>query len=166
MWSTASWWASKARQFRSHVRARVAAAERAELAAWLTPAQLDLFDSMHVADRRHGLDVAATLRADGVADADVLLAGLLHDAGKGDAGVWPRVAFSLGQRYGAWVWRVAGVVPGWRAAIGRLRTHAASSAVLAAAAGCSSRTVALIRDQDAPQDAEFGELLRLADEAN
>jgi hypothetical protein len=26
--------------------------------------------------------------------------------------------------------------------------------------------VALIRDQDAPQDAEFGELLRLADEAN
>ena len=32
--------------------------------------------------------------------------------------------------------------------------------------GCSDRTVALIRHQDAPTDPEFGELLRLADEAN
>ena len=45
-------------------------------------------------------------------------------------------------------------------------THAATSADLALAAGCTDRTVALIRDQDAPRDAEFGELLRLADEAN
>jgi len=37
---------------------------------------------------------------------------------------------------------------------------------LAAAAGCPARTVALIRYQDAPIDQEFGELLRLADEAN
>jgi hypothetical protein len=32
--------------------------------------------------------------------------------------------------------------------------------------GCSPRTVELIRNQDAPLDPEFGELLRLADEAN
>ena len=31
-----------------------------------TPAQLALFDAMHVADRRHGLDVVASLRAEGV----------------------------------------------------------------------------------------------------
>ena len=164
--STASWWASKARQFRSHLRARVAPRERDELADWLTPAQLDLFDAMHLADRRHGLDVVATLSSDGVTDADALVAGLLHDAGKGDTGVWPRVVFSLGQRYGRWIWRAAGVVPGWGAAIERQRTHAATSSELARAAGCSPRTVALIRDQDAPCDAEFGELLRLADEAN
>jgi hypothetical protein len=162
----ASWWASRARQFRSHFRARVGAGERSEVAAWLTPAQLDLFDAMHVADRRHGLDVVATLRREGVADGDVLVAGLLHDAGKGDTGVWPRVAYSLGQRYGRWAWRAAGVVPAWGVAIRRLETHAATSADLARAAGCAPRTVALIRDQDAPQDAEFGELLRLADEAN
>jgi hypothetical protein len=166
MSSTASWWASRTRQFRSHVRARVAAGERDRLAAWLTAPQLALFDSMRIADRRHGLDVAATLRADGVTDPDALVAGLLHDAGKGDTGVWPRVAFSLGQRYGRWAWRVAGIVPGWRAALRRLETHATTTAELARAAGCSPRTVALIRDQDAPQDAEFGELLRLADEAN
>jgi len=161
-----SWWASKTRQFRAHVRARVAAEERDALAGWLAPSQLALFDAMHVADRRHGLDVVATPRADGVTEPDVLVAGLLHDAGKGDTGVWPRVAYSLGQRYGRWAWQLASIVPGWAAAIERLRTHAATSADMALAAGCSNRTVALIRDQDAPRDAEFGELLRLADEAN
>ena len=166
MSSTASWWASKVRQFRSHVRARVAPSERDELAAWLTAPQLALFDTMHVADRRHGLDVVATLRVDGVAEPDVLVAGLVHDAGKGDTGVGPRIAYSLGQRYGRWAWRVAGVVPGWGVALRRLETHAETSADLAGTAGCSTRTVALIRFQDAPEDPEFGELLRLADEAN
>jgi hypothetical protein len=144
----------------------VSDSERTELASWLSTPQLSLFDAMHVADRRHGLDVVATLRAEGATDDDVLVAGLLHDAGKGDTGVGPRVAYSLGQRYGTWAWRAAAVVPGWRGAIRRLETHAASSAELARAAGCSPRTVALIRDQDEPRDAEFGEMLRLADEAN
>jgi hypothetical protein len=121
---------------------------------------------MHVADRRHGLDVVASLRADGATASDVLLAGLLHDAGKGDTGVGPRVAYTLGERYGTWIWDIAAFLPGWRAALARLRTHAETSAVLAAAAGCTSRTVELIRHQDAPTDPEFGELLRLADEAN
>jgi hypothetical protein len=164
--SRASWWASKARQFRTHLRARVTPEERSALAAWTTPSQLALYDAMHVADRRHGFDVVASLRADGVTDTDALLAGLLHDAGKGGTGVWPRVAYSLGQAYGPWVWRVASVVPAFRTALGRLATHADTSAALAAEAGCSPRTVELIRHQDAPRDPEFGELLRLADEAN
>lgn len=121
---------------------------------------------MHVADRRHGLDVVGTLRAEGVTDRDVLLAGLLHDAGKGQTGVWPRVAYSLGEVYGPWVWRLAGVVPGYRASLTRLRGHAEVSAALAAAAGCSPRTVELIRHQDAPIDPDAGRLLQLADEAN
>ena len=121
---------------------------------------------MHVADRRHGLDVVASLRADGVTEPDALLAGLLHDAGKGDTGLWPRVAYSLGQAYGEWVWRVWRALARVPAALERLRTHAETSADLAARAGCSPRTVDLIRHQDAPSDPEFGELLRLADEAN
>jgi hypothetical protein len=164
--STASWWGSKVRQFRSHVRARVAPDERAALAGWVTPEQLALFDSMHVADRRHGLDVVATLRDQGVSDVDVLLAGLLHDAGKGHTGVWPRVGYSLGQAYGPWVWRVAGILPPIRAAIERLRAHAEASARLAEHAGASARTVDLIRHQEAPVDPEAGRLLQLADEAN
>lgn len=160
------WWATKARQLVVHVRARVTVDERSGLAAWLTPAQLAVFDAMHVADRRHGLDVVASLRGEGVSDADVLTAGLLHDAGKGSVGAGPRVAYALGQAYGAWVWRVAGRLPGWREALGLLRVHADRSAEIAAAAGCSARTVDLIRHQEAPRDPEFGELLRLADEAN
>ena len=164
--STASWWGSKVRQFRSHVRARVAPDERAALAGWVTPEQLALFDSMHIADRRHGLDVVATLRSQDVSEEDVLLAGLLHDAGKGRTGVWPRVAYSLGQAYGAWVWRVAGILPPMRVAIDRLRAHADASARLAERAGASPRTVDLIRHQEAPVDPDAGRLLQLADEAN
>jgi hypothetical protein len=166
MRSSASWWAPKVRQFRAHVRASVGPAERSGLEAWLTDPQLTLFDGMHIADRRHGLDVVATLRAEGVTDPEVLLAGLLHDAGKGPTGIWPRVAFSLGQRYGSWVWRVAGVLPSLGAALTRLRDHAEVSASLAGAAGCSPRTVELIRHQDAPVDPDAGRLLQLADEAN
>jgi hypothetical protein len=140
--------------------------ERAALANWTTADQLRLFDAMHVADQRHGLDVVATLRGSGVTDRDALLAGLLHDAGKGDTGVLPRVAFALGQTLGPWVWRIAAFVPGWRDPLRRLHDHAELSAGLAAAAGCSERTVALILNQDAPRDPEFGELLKLADEAN
>jgi hypothetical protein len=57
-------------------------------------------------------------------------------------------------------------VPGFSAALERLARHPEVSADLAAAAGCSARTVDLIRFQEAPTDPEFGELLRLADEAN
>jgi hypothetical protein len=121
---------------------------------------------MHVADRRHGLDVVATLRAEGVTDDEVLLAGLLHDAGKGHTGVWPRVVYSLGQAFGAWVWRIASYIPGWRDALRRLMDHAETSAVLAGEAGCPARTVELIRHQDAPIDPVAGRALQLADEAN
>ena len=144
----------------------MAPAERSELATWISPTQLALFESMHAADRRHGLDVVAFLRTRGVDDTDALMAGLLHDAGKGRTGVWPRVAFSLGDRYGHWIWRAAGLLPRFGTALERLRAHAERSAELASAAGCSPRTVDLIRHQETPLDPDFGELLRLADEAN
>jgi len=160
------WWAGKIRQAWSHVRAHVRPDERAALVSWTTPAQRALFDAMHVADRRHGLDVVTRLRRAGVEDTDALLAGLLHDAGKGDAGLAVRVAFSLGQAYGHWIWRLARFVPGFRTTLARLIEHADGSARLAAAAGCSLRTVELIRWQETPRDVEFGETLRLADEAS
>jgi hypothetical protein len=160
------WWSGKARQFLRHVTARVSPAERASLDRWLTPAETRLFDSMHVADRRHGLDVVAALRLMGVVDREVLVAGLVHDAGKGATGLWPRVVWSLGEAWGSWVYALAARLPGMGGPLARLRDHAELSAAMAAAAGCSGRTVALIRHQDAPTDPEFGQLLRNADEAN
>jgi hypothetical protein len=162
----ASWWADKTRQVGRHLGARVTAHERTALGGWLRPAEIALFDAMHVADRRHGLDVVAHLRASGIGERDVLVAGLLHDCAKGDTGMLPRVAYALGQRYGTRVWRVAAIVPGWRAALERLRSHAEASARLAAEAGCAPRTVELIRHQDAPVDPVAGALLKLADEAS
>ena len=161
-----SWWARKVRQTWAHLVARVRSAERAALGGWLTPAEQRLFDSMHVADRRHGLDVVATLRAEGVADRDVLVAGLLHDCGKGQTGILPRIVWSLGEGIGPWVHRLAVRVPGLGPAVARLRDHAERSAELVAAAGCAPLTVDLVRFQDAPRDPEFGRLLKLADEAN
>ena len=159
------WWATKARQTRSHVFARVSPGERDALAGWLTPAQLGLFERMHVADKRHGLDVVEALRAAGEREPDVLAAGLLHDAGKGNTGVLPRILYSLGQAGIGWPTLVTRRLPGVAAALDRLETHAETSARLAEAAGCSPRTVDLIRWQDAPRDA-VGERLRLADEAS
>jgi len=121
---------------------------------------------MHVADRRHGLDVVGALRAGGTSDSDVLVAGLLHDAGKGDAGLVARVVHSLGQVHLMWVGYAVGWWPGMRPTLDRLRDHAEASARLAEAAGCPPRTVELIRWQDAPRDPEAGERLRLADEAS
>ena len=167
MASQRSWLASKARQLGRHVAARVRPVERAALAEWLTPAQLALFEAMPVADRRHGLDVVAELRAAGVTDRDVHLAGLFHDAGKGPSiRLWHRVAWSLGERLGPGVHRVAARLPGGGEAMARLRDHAERSAELAAAVGCPPRSVALIRGEAGPGGGAALAALHAADEAS
>lgn len=167
MESSISWWARKARQLGRHVAARVQPLERATLAEWITPAQLALFDAMPVADRRHGLDVVGALRAAGVTDRDVLLAGLFHDAGKGRSiRLWHRVAWSLGELLGVWVPGLAARLPGGDDAMARLRDHAERSAELAAAVGCPARSVALIRGEAGSGGDAALAALRRADEAS
>jgi hypothetical protein len=162
---TGSWWAGKIRRTWRYVHAEVTAAEREELAGWLAARQLRLFDWMHVADRRHGLDVVAYLQKAGVEDLDLLVAGLLHDAGKGPrVRLVHRVAWSLGQKYGEWVWSASRHMPTFQVGLTRLRDHSARSADLAREAGCSARTIELIRNQEVPTDTA-GRLLLAADEA-
>jgi hypothetical protein len=164
------WWATKVRQFFRHLFGRVGEGERAQLSGWLTPAQLELFDSMHRADRRHGLDVVRALRAAGHDDHDVLVAGLLHDCGKGRAvGLWHRVAWSLADHYGGAhgrTRRAFGRLPGFGRAFETLDNHAQTSAALALAAGCGHRCADLIRHQSDPAGDELGIALQLADEAS
>jgi hypothetical protein len=125
-----------------------------------------LFDGMAAPDRRHGLDVVVELRRTAVTDRELLVAGLLHDCGKGSrVKLVHRVAWSLGGRYGAWIWRAGSHLPTFRAGLAALRDHARRSAELAAAAGCTARTVELIRNQEAPTD-DAGRLLLAADENN
>jgi hypothetical protein len=159
------WWPTKARQFLRHLFGRVSAVERAVVAGWLSADQLKLFESMHRADQRHGLDVVNALRKEGFDDADVLLAGLLHDCGKGKTvGVWHRVGWSLGDHYGPGVRSVFCRFPGFPKALKILDDHAETSARLALAAGCSARCADLIRHQAEPVDDVLGAALRLADE--
>ncbi len=157
---------SRPGQLGRHVTARVRAVERARLGEWLTAPQLALFDGMPVADRRHGLDVVAVLRRAGVDEDDVLVAGLLHDAGKGrSVRLWHRIAWSLGEDLGPWAHRLAARLPGGAAGMARLRDHEARSGELVAAVGCSSRTVALVRGVAPSGDEASLALLHAADEA-
>ena len=161
------WWASRVRRFVRYFAARVSAVERRELADWLTADQQALFESMHPADQRHGLDVVAALRVAGHRQPDLLLAGLLHDCGKGRAlRVWHRVGWSLGERYGRRVEGSFERLPGFAAAFRTIADHAAVSAELALAAGVSPLTADLIRNQAEPTDQELGRALLVADQAN
>lgn len=162
-----AWWAAKTRRVRSHLFRRASEAELRDAAGLLTPAQLAVFRSMHPADQRHGLDVLQSLRSWDADDADLLVAALLHDAGKGPAGLLSRIVYSLAQAYGAWILRLARRVPRLGSALDRLDRHSELSAQLAADAGCSLRTVDLIRQHVAPSaDEPLAQLLRSADEAN
>ena len=68
-----------ARQLAWHLRAR----RPLPAPAWLTPPERALFDRMPPPDQLEGMAVARALRSWGwAADRDLLLAGLLHDAGK------------------------------------------------------------------------------------
>jgi hypothetical protein len=148
------------------VAGRISAQERRDLRTWLSAPQLALFDSMHRADQRHGLDVMALLRSEGFADPELLLAALLHDCSKGPRVRLPhRAAWSLGERYGERVLDVFAPLPGFRAAFERSRHHAVDSAELVRQAGGSARTAELIRHQSAPLDPVAGRALQLADEA-
>ncbi|CAN5713675.1 hypothetical protein BH24CHL5_BH24CHL5_08170 [soil metagenome] len=161
------WWSAKIRRFGRYFTGRVGAAQRAALSAWLSPAQLALFDAMHRADQRHGLDVVAALRAAGHGSPDLLLAGLLHDCAKGRAlHVWHRIGWSLGERYGERVERLLGRLPGFATAFTTMRDHAWRSAGLALTAGASSQTAELIRNQADPADDDLGRALLVADQAN
>ncbi|HWH37107.1 MAG TPA: hypothetical protein VNT28_04950 [Candidatus Limnocylindrales bacterium] len=161
------WWAGKTRQFARHVFGRVNAAERSALSDWLTAAQLELFEQMHRADQRHGLDVVGALRAQGHEDPELLLAGLLHDCGKArDVGVWHRVGWSLAERYGSRVRRAWALLPGFDTAFQNLDRHAERSAELCRAAGCGERVAELVRLQADPGSDAMGQALRLADEAS
>lgn len=163
----AGWWATRTRQAVRHINGRISAAERARLPQQLSDSQLALFESMHRADQRHGLDVETTLRADGHDDPELLVAALLHDCSKGPGVRLPhRVAWSLGERYGERVLDVFAHLPGFSAAFERLCTHAEDSARLALKAGCSERTADLIRHQAHPVDPDAGRALQLADEAS
>ena len=159
----------RVRQFAAHLRARVTP-EETSLAHRILPADAAaLFDGMPVADRRHALDVVDRLLAAGQDDSDLLAAALLHDAAKGHRmRLWHRVAGVLLEAFApATLQRLASPDPrSWRHPFHLYLQHAALSADLAAAAGCSARATAFIRGAPAAADVHLWRALEVADDAS
>jgi hypothetical protein len=156
-------------QFFGHLRAGVSAREVDRAHHLLPTAAWGLFDGMPVADRRHALDVVATLLDAGNDDPDLLAAALLHDAAKGHRlRLWHRVVAVLLEALAPRLLpRLASPEPrSWRYPYHLHLHHGALSADAAAAVGCAPRTVALIRGTADEADASLAAALAAADEAS
>jgi hypothetical protein len=149
----------RSRQLVGALRPRVDAERRAEAFALLRDGERRLFASMTPRDQQHCLDVYARLRAKSGDDRELLVAALLHDAGKGRVALWHRVAYVLlAARATRLLDRAVrqggpGEGDGWRQALYRCRHHEALGAALARAAGATERVAALIAGDDVPGQA-------------
>lgn len=156
-------------QFVDHVTARVRPEEEAFVRRVLPGPAARLFERMPVADRRHGLDVAAKLVEAGHDDPDLLAAALLHDAGKGDRmRLWHRVAGVLLEAIAPRaLTRVASPDPSsWRHAFHLYLHHERISADLALGAGCTPRAAGFIRGTAVDDDMQLLRALKVADDAS
>ena len=86
------------RRFFDVVLARpLSPAERADVGAWLTQRESDLFFAQSNPDQRHAYSAAASVLSGGTVDRSLVRAAMLHDVGKRHArlGVLGRVLASL-----------------------------------------------------------------------
>jgi len=141
-------------QFRRHLASRLAPVGLVEVRRILTPAQMELFRQMQAGEQAHSLEVFKRLEEQGETDADLQAAALLHDAGKVrfPLTIWERTWIVLVKNLFPGRFRVWGsasgkldVLPWWQRACAVAVQHPAWGAELAQAAGCSAKTVALIR---------------------
>jgi len=140
-------------QFFRSLAARVSPAEREWARGILPPSAATLFEILPVQDQRHGLDVAQGLSAAGERDPDLLVAALLHDAGKAGAGltVFHRTAVVLlqvGRR--EWLKSLDTNANGtWRQPFWAHQQHGELGAEMARQAGCSEKAIWLIANHHA-----------------
>lgn len=143
----------RVKQFLGALTARIAEDDERELYRLLTPSQRELFRRMAPADQHHSLDVCRTLLHEGDDDPDLLVAALLHDAGKsaGHIWLWQRTLIVVLRRWAPrlldWLAQDSkqDPAPWWRTGFVVNRLHAERGALWAAEAGCSPTTVILIR---------------------
>lgn len=139
----------RTRQFWQALRPPLSLEDSELVQSILTPPQMDLFRQMQAGEQAHSLRVLRALLEQGETQGDLLVAALLHDVGKNFAPLrlWERVAIVLvkaicpgcAQRWGE------GPAAGWRRAFVVSARHPDWGAELAAGAGASPLTVALIR---------------------
>jgi hypothetical protein len=146
----------RVRQFVNAALARVSPEELREAGEVLPPGAQELFRKMSIPDQRHSLNVMRTLRRAGHAQADLLAAALLHDAGKSAVKIhpWHRAVIVLSKRFapGLLTWLTGDELrrEAWRKPFVVHRAHPEIGADWAARAGCSPLTVSLIRRHQEP----------------
>ena len=139
--------------------APLSAEEHLQVARWLPPSALPLFQTMSPADQQHSLRVCQGLLARGCVDKDLLAAALLHDVGKAQGRVpfWTRPVIVLGKMFAPRLLKRLTVYPyegrtitGWQRALSNAWWHAQIGAELAAAAGLPEKAVLYIRTHHQP----------------
>jgi len=157
-------------QFFQTLCAAVLPVDWAYAARKLSPSLLALFETLSHTEQQHGLALCRGLEAQGDASPDLLVAALLHDAGKTVAPpyLWERVWVVLAGYYAP---RLAerlsqGAPRGIRRGFVTRRMHPQWGADLAEKAGANARVVALIRNHHAPpgNDEELARLQKMDDE--
>jgi hypothetical protein len=113
---------------------------------WLAPPLLDLFAAQHPRDVVHAVRTARWLLERGHIEADLVVAALLHDAGKGRQRRFDRVAWVLAEsaRLGSFGASERSRLE-VRRAMARSRSHSWTSAELMRGAGASRTAVRLVR---------------------
>jgi len=124
----------------------------------LAPALLRLFRRMPRAEQHHGIAICRTLEAQGHTGRDLLVAALLHDAGKikSPPRLWDRVIAVLGEHFApqrAARWSL-GEPRGLHRGFVVRRMHPEWGAMLAEEAGATPRAAALIRRHHEPAGAD------------
>lgn len=159
--STAMW--RRVKQVFAALTAKVTAADRDFVAAWLTPAERALFSAMNLPDQYHALQVAHTARrlAAGRCDVDTGLltrCALLHDVGKvkGDVSTFDKT-FAVLAHYLAPRRAEGWGRPGRGGRIANLRHalhvyfhHPERSVILLAGIGADELLIAIIRRHHCP----------------
>lgn len=119
-----------------------------EVKAYLSPAEYSLFTQLHPSEQSHSISVFHQLRQDGVEQPDLLKAALLHDVGKTryPLHLWDRILIVLGRKIApGYSGSISGNdLDGWKRPFVVSKKHAEWGAQMAAGAGASRLTVALI----------------------